>query len=96
MPNFVLSPQAQKSLKQIRSYILENFGKQETILYLNALRERMQHLAKHPSDGKTRDEIKAGNSSYFVGKHTIYYRIRITQIEIIDVLHQSMEPNEHS
>jgi toxin ParE1/3/4 len=95
MPKFVLSPQAQKSLRQIRSYTLENFGKQQTKFYLNAIHTRMLHLAKHPLDGKLRDDIRSGYYSYFEGSHTIYYRIRDTHIDVIDVLHQSMEPNRH-
>lgn len=55
----------------------------------------MTHLAKHPQEGKARDDIKVGYYSYFEGSHTIYYRIRDTHIDVIDVLHQSMEPNRH-
>jgi toxin ParE1/3/4 len=95
MHKFVLSPQAQKSLHQIRSYTLKNFGKQQTKLYLRVMRARMLHLAKHPLDGKLRDDIKAGYYSYYEGSHTIYYRIRDTHIDVIDVLHQSMEPTKH-
>jgi toxin ParE1/3/4 len=92
MPGYVLSPEAQTSLNGIQSYSLANFGKRRTIIYLKQLRERMKDLAVNPSSGKTRDDIKAGFYSSFVGSHTIYYRISGTHIEIIDVLHQRMEP----
>ena len=42
-----------------------------------------------------RVNIKKGYYGVFVGKHTIYYRIRNTHIEIIDVLHQKMDPEKH-
>jgi toxin ParE1/3/4 len=95
MAKFVLSPQAQKSLKQIQRYTFENYGKQQTSLYLNGLRKRMQQLAESPFDGKPRSEIKTDYYSYYEGRHTIYYRIRDTHIDIIDILHQSMEPDRH-
>ena len=95
MPKYVLSPQAQASLKEIRSYSLENFGKRQTTLYLKKLRERMKDLAATPSKGKARDEIKVGYYSSFVGAHTIHYRVSDTHIDIIDVLHQHMEPTRH-
>ncbi len=95
MAKFVLSLQAQKSLKQIQRYTFENYGKQQTSLYLNGLRKRMQQLAKSPLDGKPRSEIKTGYYNYYEGRHTIYYRIRDTHIDIIDILHQSMEPDGH-
>jgi len=55
----------------------------------------MKLLAAQPSQGKERSEIKAGYYSYFVGSHTIYYRISDTHIDIIDILRQSMEPTLH-
>ncbi len=95
MSRYVLSPAAQDSLKQIREYTQENFGKQQTIIYLTKLHDRMQYLADSPAQGMLRNDIKAGYYSHFEGSHTIYYRIRDTHIDIIDVLHQSMEPTRH-
>ncbi len=95
MSQYVLSPAAQVSLKQIREYSLENFGKQQTVMYLKKLRDRMQYLADSPVRGKVRDDIKSGYYSHFEGSHTIYYLIRDTHIDIIDVLHQSMESARH-
>ncbi len=59
------------------------------------LRDKMKELATAPSNGQERNEIKTGYHSAFVGSHTIYYRVVNEQIEIIDVLHQSMEPMRH-
>jgi len=95
MAKYSLSPQAQSSLQHIRDYTLENFGKQQTTAYLKMLQKPMKNLAAKPARGKERDEIKAGYYSSFIGSHTIYYRIADTHIDIIDVLHQSMEPMRH-
>jgi toxin ParE1/3/4 len=96
MSKYILSPQAQTSLKQIRSYTLKNHGKQQASKYIKMLRDCMRDTAKNPdTKGTARDEIKEGYYSVFVGKHTIYYRIRDTHIDIIDVLHQSMEAKRH-
>lgn len=95
MPKYILSPQAQASLQEIRAYSLKHFGKRQTAIYLKELHERMKDLAAAPSKGTARDEIKLGYYSSFVGSHTIYYRISDTHIDIIDVLHQRMEPTRH-
>ena len=63
--------------------------------YLKMLRDRMRTAAKNPDKGRDRSEIKPGYYSVRAEKHHIYYRIRDTHIEIIDVLHQSMEPKRH-
>ena len=52
----------------------------------------MRAAAKDPEKGKVRGDIKTGYYSLQAEKHHIYCRIRDTHIEIIDVLHQTMEP----
>ncbi len=95
MPTYILSPQARASLQEIRAYSLKHFGKRQTVAYLKKLRERMRDLAAAPSKGTARDEIKLGFCSSFVGSHTIYYRMANGHIDIIDVLHQRMEPTRY-
>ena len=95
MRQYVLSREAQISLQDIRGYSFEKFGKQQTIVYLRRLRDRMRYLAENPKSGQSRDELNVGYYSYFEGSHTIYYRIRPDHVDIIDVLHQSMEPLRH-
>jgi len=95
MTKYLLSPEAQKSLSNIKAYSNKKFGPQRTKTYLQDIRNRMQALAENPSRGRIREDLKVGYHSDFVGSHTIYYRVRPTHIEIIDVLHQSMEPSKH-
>ena len=95
MPKFLLSPEALKNLEQIGNYTLANYGQQQKKAYFKMLRDRMREAAKKPDNGQDRSDIKAGYFSIRTEKHHIYYRVRDTHIEIIDVLHQSMKPNRH-
>lgn len=95
MATYFLSPQAQQSLKQISQYTTENFGERQRKKYLKMLRDKMRQIAKNPYQRKNRDDIKNGYYSVSAESHHVYYRIRDTQIEVIDVLHQSMEPALH-
>ena len=95
MAEYLLSPSAQQSLVQISQYTLDNFGERQKKRYLKILRDRMRAAAKKPEKGKQRGDIKPGYYSLQAEKHHIYYRIRDSHIEIIDVLHQSMEPKIH-
>lgn len=92
MGKYVLSPNAQESLKGIKTWSTEKFGKRQTNIYLENLRDRMRLLADNPKLGRARNEIKPGYYSYFEGSHAIYYKILTDRIAIIDVLHQLMEP----
>lgn len=95
MAKYILSPEAQNSLSNIKAYSNKNFGPQRAKTYLQNIRKRMQALAENPSRGIIREDLKVGYHSDFVGSHTIYYRVKPTHIDIIDVLHQSMEPSKH-
>lgn len=95
MARYQLSPQALRSLTQISDYTLEQFGRGQQKRYLQSLRTAMQATADNPGRARDRSEIKAGYFSVPVGKHTLYFRKQPWGIEIIDVLHQSMEPTLH-
>ena len=95
MGTYVLSLNAQESLKEIKAYSTEKFGEDQTRIYLGRLRDRMRYLADNPERGQARNETRWGYYSYFEGSLTIYYKILSDQIAIIDILHQSMEPMRH-
>jgi len=96
MTKYILSPQAQDRIKQIRNYTITNHGKQQNKVYMTMLRDKMRLAATNPkSEGKDRKDIKDGYYSIRAGKHNIYYRIRLDFIDVIDILHESMEPNKH-
>ena len=95
MGNYYLSPQAERSLIQISDYTLKNFGERQRKKYLTALRKHIRAAAANPKQGRARNEIKQGYYSMQAEKHHIYYRIGDAHIDIIDVLHQSMEPSLH-
>ena len=98
MNKYTLSPNAAISLEKIAEFSLDQFGRKQTVSYLNNLHKRMCYLAKTPKRGSRRTDLFDDGScySYFEGSHTIYYEITNDgEISIIDVLHQSMEPMKH-
>jgi len=95
MSKYILSTEAQNSLRKIQIYSTKNFGKERTRQYLTDIRKRMKALAENPSRGIIREDLKVGYHSDFIGSHTIYYKIQSTHIDVIDVLHQSMDPTKN-
>ena len=94
--SYTLSPQAQIRLRQIRDYTLKNYGAAQNTVYLAMLRDKMRIIAQDPvKHGKMRDDIRRGIYSIKADKHVIFYRIRETEVQIIDVLHQAMDPARH-
>lgn len=98
MARYALTTQAQQSLEKIKAFSIERFGQPQTSIYLANLRDKMGFLAKNPRLGVKRTDIFSDwiCYSYVAGAHTIYYEvISASEIAVIDVLHQSMEPHRH-
>ncbi|MDD2466850.1 MAG: type II toxin-antitoxin system RelE/ParE family toxin [Desulfobulbus sp.] len=95
MPQYILSPNAQGSLRQIKAYSLEQFGEEQAIAYLRLIEKKLQMIAETPEIGRKREEVKKGYLSFLAGAHVIFYRKAKNHIEVIDILHQGMDPYRH-
>jgi toxin ParE1/3/4 len=52
-------------------------------------------LAQEPHKGRPRDDIREGYRKYHVGRHLIFYRQAGKDIEIIRILHDRMNIENH-
>lgn len=63
--------------------------------YLDHVRERAMELIAHPELGRPRPEVLPGIRSLLCRNHLIFYRIEKEIIQILRVLHGSMDlPNQ--
>ncbi len=90
-----LTPKADQDLAQIWRHTNENWGKSQANNYLQLLEKGFLMLLHHPKSGKIRDEIRKGYRSLQVESHVVFYRISNDGIEIVRILHQRMEVNQH-
>lgn len=95
MAKYILSPNAQDSLCGIKLYSTNHFGERQTRIYLEEIHKRMREVAENPQKGKSRNALLEGYYSINAGSHVIYYTIKNTHIDIVDILHQRMEPLRH-
>jgi len=93
--SYILSPEAARSIAEIDTYTSKQFGPKQAMRYLENLLDCMEFIAQDLMRRRHRPELNTGYYSYFVGSHTIYYRITSEQIQVIDVLHQSIESSRH-
>jgi toxin ParE1/3/4 len=70
-------------------------GSQQRDFYLNKIFECFNNLTQFPIRGKPREELYAGMRSISVEKHVVYYYLIDNQINIVAILHESMEPDIH-
>lgn len=92
---FRLTPAALDDLKDIARYTQNKWGKKKCTVYLRALDSRFTWLAENPTLGLSRNDIQSGYLSYPEGKHIIFYRKCGDWIEVLGILHQSMDFRLH-
>lgn len=95
MPKYKLTREADHDLDGIWEYTYNQWGKKQANKYLNKLEERFFTLAENPYLGKRRYELAGSPMSFHCEKHVIFYRISDEGIEIIRVLHESMDFPRH-
>ena len=95
MTQYILSPNAQESLRKIKAYSLEQFGQEQAIAYLRLIEKKLQTIAATSDIGRKREEVKKGYLSFLAGSHVIFYRKAKNHVEVIDILHQVMDPYRH-
>lgn len=95
MSGFLLSDEAQDDLKEIKRYTVKNWGNNQARQYLIELTINFEKLSKSTKLGRERKEIDNYICSFCVNKHIVFYRKKPKYIEIVRVLHVSMDINEH-
>jgi len=95
MYNYTLRKTAKENLEEIGRYTQKKWGVDQRNKYLLQLSKRFVWLAENPLFGKEREEIKSGYLSYNEGSHVIFYIIKDNSIDILAILHESMEPKRH-
>lgn len=95
MPAYTLTSQADRDLEEIWDYTDQKWGRTQACAYLTRLEDRMRVLADNPSRGRKRLEVSGMPMSFHEGKHMIFYRPTEDGIEVLRVLHDSMDFSRH-
>ena len=91
MKSFRLSRKAINDFKKIGRYTEKKWGRTQRNLYLSKLDTGFSTIVSEPLIGKNCDYISVGYRKYHVGRHLIFYRQSSSHIEIIRILHDSMD-----
>ena len=95
MPVFRLSAKALEDLRSIGRYTQEKWGIEQRNKYLFQLDAGFHSISNHPEIGKDCSYIRLGYRKYHVGRHLIFYRKDVSNIEIIRILHDCMDVSRH-
>ena len=95
MSRFALSPLARADIDAIWDYTADRWSEEQADRYIHHLREAMETIARDPRRGRGCDQLRPGYRRYSVGAHVLFFRVATNGIEIIRVLHQSMDFDRH-
>lgn len=95
MNEFRLRPKAISDLDGIWAYTVETWGEEQAERYIRMLNDTFCELATNPSSGRSCDEIRQGYRKSRTGRHVIFYKQATYGIEIVRILHQSMDVDRH-
>lgn len=95
MSEFRLRPKAVSDLDSIWNYTLETWGEDQAERYLRMINSGFSELAENPECGRECNDIREGYWKYRVGRHLIFYRQESYGVDVVRVLHQSMDVDRH-
>ncbi len=95
MTTYFLSPRAEEDLGGIWDYTVETWGLHQARGYTEEIRRSLELLAAHPERGKTIDYVRAGYRRYPTGAHIVFYKVIEGGIDVVRVLHRSMDIERH-
>ncbi len=90
-----ITPRAWQDLKAIWTYTLKRWGEPQADLYVQQLDAGIRSLIDFHDIGESCEHIRAGYRRLKVNRHLIFYRHGEICIEIVRVLHESMDVPHH-
>ncbi len=94
MKPYRLSRRAKADLDDIWTYSEQRWGVEQAADYARELQATIEMIAEHPGMGQPDENLRAGYRRCASGSHVIFYRVGV-RVEIIRVLHQSMNARAH-
>lgn len=95
MSQLRLTPKARTDLVAILDYTTQHWGVEQAEAYLLSLGETMNLLANQPGLGRQIDDIREGYFKFPAASHIFIYRTRPNIVEVVRVLHKSMDVERH-
>lgn len=96
MAKVYYTQKAVEDLASIWNYTFEEWSEMQADRYYEELVANCELLVKRPKLGKSANAIRINLLSYHVGRHFVFFqRISKTEIEIVRILHDSMDFQIH-
>lgn len=95
MLSIVNSEHAESDLLEVWLYTAEEWNLTQADSYIDQIHEGLSKLIKHPEMGKDRSDLRKSYRSLIVNHHIAFYRLVDDEIQIMRVLHESVDVPTH-
>ncbi len=95
MKRFDLSREAAAYLNGLVEYTIEQWGKSQARVCVDALHGRLTELAHQPGVGRKREELAEGLLSFPFESHIIFYQHAEFGIAVVRILHKRQDALMH-
>ena len=91
MTGYRLSPAAVADLEGIWDFTAQQWDREQAERYARMIQGRIEGVVQGRIPARSADNVRAGYLKCAAGSHMIYFRRIKGEIEVIRVLHQSMD-----
>lgn len=91
----MLTPRAQADLDDIWDYTMLRWSTTQAERYIRQLQRGIERVAFDPRRGDVCDDVRLGYVKYLVGSHIVFFRKTSDGIEVVRILHASMDFKRH-
>jgi len=95
MTRCLLRPRAQRDLNDIWNYSAASWSVSQAETYIRKIQRVCSMLAEDPRLGRPCEDIRAGYRKFRAGSHFVFYRIIEDGIDVVRVLHERMDFEQH-
>jgi toxin ParE1/3/4 len=95
MARYTLSPLARADLDEIWNYTVNQWSVTQADRYIRQIERAIEDIVVNPGLGRPCEEIRAAYRKHPIGSHMLFYRRQKTIIDVVRILHQSMDTERH-
>ena len=92
---FRLSRRARQDLEDIWLYTFQQWSSAQADAYVADLLTACEGLASGEKIARSAHDIREGYHQYRSGSHSIYFKLSDTHVDVLRILHQSMDVGAH-
>ena len=92
---YFLRPRAERDLEEIWAYTARTWSLRQAEIYLREIQHSCDMIGDDTRLGRPCDDVRPGYRKFRSGSHFLFYRPLKDGVDIVRILHASMEFEQH-